>query len=157
MGLWYWVNSEGKYCGPYVKLYTGWWCVDPNVWEAAMEAAGGLVTCWWDCEVSIHKCPCCVAADATAAFCTVAFTHWEIAKGQVRQGIGSPGNITTLQSALALKLAQMGCKGAVQQLLRRGAQQVSVRLVCSGCTSAVAGIGAVEMTISAYCGWKCFR
>lgn len=46
-------------CGFYVWLYTGLgWCVDESVWNAAMNAAGEVVTCWWNCEVKTHKTVC---------------------------------------------------------------------------------------------------
>ena len=43
-------------CGPIVWVYTGSWCVEESVYNDAMEAAGRVVTCWWECEVNIHKC-----------------------------------------------------------------------------------------------------
>jgi RHS repeat-associated protein len=148
-------NSKGQICGYSIWLLTGSWCADPNVVIAAADRYDQFATCWWNCEVRIHKCACTYVAAGAAAACTVTFTHLEIAKGQVRQGLGSPGDVTTLQSALALWMAQNGYKGAVQNLLRTSAQQVSANVVSSGATSCVAGVGAVEAAISFYCSWQC--
>jgi len=155
-GTWYWVNGAGEYCGPYVKLYTGWWCVKPNVWEAAMDAAGGVVNCWWDCEVTIHKSVCAYAADAAGAATTLTFTHLEYATG-VSKPLAGASQLTTLQSRLALLLAQNGYKGAAQQLLRSSAQAVSRAPIGTGITSGIAGVSIVEAGFSIYCGYKCSR
>ncbi len=127
-------------CGFYVWLYTGLgWCVPENVYNAAMQAAGGVVTCWWDCEVAIHTTvvgPCC---DLAGAATTTTFTHLEIGKFVGRRGIGTPGSVTTLQSQLAYALSRLGYKGIGQQICRRGAQAVSkahrirCRFRCRGC------------------------
>ena len=31
-------------------------CVPQDVYDAALDAAGGVVNCWWECEVKTHKC-----------------------------------------------------------------------------------------------------
>ena len=36
-------------------LYTGDANAPDAVYQPALEAAGRVVTCWWDCEVQIHK------------------------------------------------------------------------------------------------------
>ncbi|MDR0521506.1 MAG: hypothetical protein LBH00_06600, partial [Planctomycetaceae bacterium] len=47
-----------KKCGPRVWLYTGSWCVDDNVWDAAMDAVGRFVNCWGQCEITLtHVLP----------------------------------------------------------------------------------------------------
>ena len=49
-------------CGFYAWLYAGSgvipnlaFCVPEDVYQAALDAAAGVVQCWWDCEVTIHK------------------------------------------------------------------------------------------------------
>ena len=150
-------DGKGHVCGYSIWLLTGSWCADPDVVIAATDAHDKYTTCWWDCEITVHKCVTTYACEAAAAACTTAFTHLEIAKGQVRQGIGSPGNVTTMQSALALWLAQQGYKGIGQQLLRQGAQQVSGSVVSSGIKSGVAGAAIVETTVAWACAWKCSK
>lgn len=50
------VPLKNPVCGPRVWVYTGSWCVEENVWQDAIGAAGQVVSCWWDCEVTTHKC-----------------------------------------------------------------------------------------------------
>jgi RHS repeat-associated protein len=67
-GMWYWTNRRGEYCGPYVRLYTGSWCVQPNVWNAAMNAAGQFVNCWWRCQIDTHSTVCGAVLIGTEVF-----------------------------------------------------------------------------------------
>jgi RHS repeat-associated protein len=50
------VQLKNPVCGPRVLLYTGSYCVEESVWQDATEAGGRVVSCWWDCEVTTHKC-----------------------------------------------------------------------------------------------------
>jgi RHS repeat-associated protein len=67
-------------CGPRVWLYTGSWCVPDNVYDAAIQAAGGVVTCWWVCEKKVHLSGAAVIADAAGAGGALGFTHLPIPK-----------------------------------------------------------------------------
>ncbi len=154
--------GKPQVCGFYAWLYAGSgvipnlaFCVDKDVYDAAINAGGRVVNCWLDCEGTIHKSALAYGADACGAAATISFTHVEFAKGAVRQGIGTPGDVTTAQSALALWLAQQGYKGSVQQLLRSSAQAVSKAPLSAGVKSGVAGVAIVEAGFSIYCGWKC--
>lgn len=143
-----------KVCGFYVWLYTGSWCVDDIHYQAAVNAAGNVVACWWDCEVSIHKCAGAYLADAAGAGTVLSFTHLEYTTG-VSKPLAGASQLTTLQSRLALELSKRGYQGIAQQLLRRGAQQVSAQTIRSGIKSGAAGVAIVEAAFSIYCGWKC--
>lgn len=59
-----------KVCGLYAWLYAGSgiipdlsYCVDKDVYDNAIEAAGEFVQCWWQCEVRTHKCGAGIALD----------------------------------------------------------------------------------------------
>jgi|GEM_PF-2245692 len=143
-------------CGFYVWVYTGLgWCVEENVYQAALDAAAGVVTCWWDCQVTIHKSVCGVLPAAGGAT-TLSFTHLEVAKTAAELAGGLPGQaqVTTLQSRLSYYLLQRGYTGPAN-LLRSTAAQVSRAPVSTGVGSAVAGVAIVEAGFSIYCGYKC--
>ena len=105
--------------------------------------------------VKTNKCVLTQICNVASCVCTVGFTHWEVGKGLVRRGFGQPGDITTLQSKLALKLKQKPYCGTIQRMLRRGSHEASAKMVLSGCKSCVAGVAAVEAVVSIYCGYKC--
>jgi len=111
--------------------------------------------CWWDCMVKTNKCALTQLCAVASCVCTTGFTHWEVAKGSVRRGVGTPGDLTTLQSKLALKLRQSGYCGTIRGMARAGAHEASANMISSGCKSCVAGVLAVEAVVSIYCGFKC--
>jgi RHS repeat-associated protein len=148
-------NGKGQLCGYSIWLLTGSWCEGPDEVLAATDAHEKYTTCWWDCEVSVHQKVTTYVCEAAVASSVVAFTHLEINKGAVRQGVGTPGSVTTLQSALALWLAQQGYKGVGYELLKQGRLQASGRVVSSAVESAVAGIAIVETVVAWACAWKC--
>ena len=113
------------------------------------------VTCWWDCMVETNKCVTTQICNIAACTCTVAFTHLEVGKGPVRRGLGTPRDVTTLQSKLALWLRNRPYCGYIHNLARRGAQQVSANIGGSCAKSCVAGVAVVEAVVSINCGYQC--
>jgi hypothetical protein len=91
----------------------------------------------------------------TSCTTTTIFTHIEVGKGTVRRGVGTPGDVTTLQSKLSLWLREKKICGRLRGMVRAGAHEVSANLLKSGCKSCVAGIATVEAVVSIYCGIKC--
>jgi RHS repeat-associated protein len=43
-----------KVCGVHVWVYTGSYCVEDNVWNAAMEGAAMGLICGFECEITTH-------------------------------------------------------------------------------------------------------
>lgn len=149
------LDPSGLYrvCGPRVWLYTSYWCTDHTIWEAAVEAAGGAILCWWDCEVSVHCNAAAYAADAAGAAATFTFTHGQFSKPPdlIRPGAS---DLTTLQSRLSYELRSRGYNN-LSKPLRLGARAVKARPVAAGAGSLIAGAAMAEAGISVYCGWKC--
>ena len=143
-------------CGIDVWVYTGSWCVPNNVWDAAINAAAGVVTCWWNCEVQTHKSILGCACDLAGPAVTVTFTHLQIAKPDDIKTLANATGITTLQSLLALRLKEGGYDCA-SGLLRRGAQAVSKAPWKEGLKSGIAGVAIVELGISIFCAIKCSK
>lgn len=142
-----------KVCGFYVGFYTGLgWCVEENVYQDALNAAAGVVTCWWDCEVNIHKCAAGITADVAGAVATLSFTHLPVPKPAGYPRLPGSGDITTLQRLLSVKLREFGYG---TNLLTKGAAQVKQAPISSGIKSGIAGVAIVEAGFSIYCGYKC--
>ena len=147
-------ERNGMICGYSVWLLTGSCCALPNVVEAATNAWSKTVNCWWDCVVTIHKCPGAYVSGAAATATTLTFTHLEYATG-ISKPLAGASNLTTLQSRLAHLLWQNGYRGVAHQLLRSSAQAVSRAPIGTGVASVFAGISIVEAGFSIYCGYKC--
>jgi len=140
-------------CGFYVWYYTQLgWCVEENVYQAALDAAAGVVNCWWDCEVTIHKCAAGIAADVAGAGTTIAFTHLPITKPPGFHRAPGSSDFTSLQRLLSVKLREAGLGS---NLLTRGAAEVKQIPISSGIKSGVAGVAIIEAGFSIYCGYKC--
>ncbi len=148
-------EKNGKVCGYSIWLLTGSCCAPPDQVIAATDRHDEFVNCWWDCEVTIHKCAIGCPLDAAGGGAGVGFTHYEYVTG-VAKPLANASDVTTLQSRLALLLREHGCKGGLQKALRVGAQEASKRPIRSGIKSGIAGVAIVEAGFSAYCSWKCY-
>lgn len=165
-------------------LYTG----DPNapdtVYGAALDAAGRVVTCWWDCEVQIHESLAgelgLTAGAATGGGTLWTFTNLPVPKPAdiARRTIGdSP--VTTLQRILGQRLRDAmdridslpkAQRTRIRMLRRKAFDRIAARLMDAGkraklqprlsgaksvAKGSVAGIAIVEAGFSIYCGLKC--
>ena len=135
-------------CGPRVWLYTGWWCVEQNVWDAAMEAAGEVVNCWWKCEVETHKCVGGKLLTATEVISGVASLP----------GVSIPKLPNEIVNPFDVN------KGLLRDLARRFGWRQAELMIRSLSRNRALMIGAkgtfvttmiVEMGISMKCGYSC--
>lgn len=141
-------------CGFYVWFYTGLgWCVEESVYDAALDAAAGVVNCWWDCEVKIHCSVAGAAGIGAGGGLPLTFTHLPVAKPRDLRVIGT-GDITTLQRILAERLRERGYEGIATRLHGRAA---AVNQMPLGQAARIggAGVAIVEAAFSIYCGLKC--
>ena len=155
-GKWYYVNGAGQYCGPYVKLYTGSRCVAPNVWDAAMGAAGGAVTrtwkCYITCMVDLHTCPECLIGGGTAGQINITLSHLPVPKPSDLRATG--GIWTTMNRILQVRLHDMGCTRTAARLgnLQARVNQAPVRTAAG---RIVGGILITESLFSITCSTVC--
>jgi len=141
-------------CGFYVWYYTQLgWCVEENVYQAALDAAAGVFNCWWDCEVNIHSCAAGIATEVAGAATTLTFTHLPVTKPADLRVLGS-GPVTTLQRILAERLRERGYDWIVGKLHGRAALVNQAPLIQAGRIGG-AGVAIVEAGFSIYCGYKC--
>jgi len=142
-------------CGPRVWLYTGSWCVPDNVWNAAIDASGEVVTCWWECEKRIHSSVAAPIADTAGAAGMIGFTHMPIPKPPSLFLPGMNPNTTAQSlSSLGAKVCRIPAYG---DLARAGAREAKYFPIRSGIKSGAAGVAIIEAGISIHCGWKCSK
>ena len=147
-----------KVCGFYVWLYTGLgWCVEENVYNAAMNAAGQSVIqsikCWWNCEVDIHQSLAAQLGLGGAGGGHLIFTHLEVPKPPDLRWPGT-GDITTLQRILAQRMRERGYE-RIAERLHRAATRVSNRPVATGVGSVARRVVIAECLFSIACSIKC--
>lgn len=147
-----------KVCGFYVWLYTGLgWCVEENVYNAAMNAAGPSVVesikCWWNCEVDIHKSLAGELGLVGAGGGHLIFTHLEVPKPPDLRLPGT-GDISTLQRILAQRMREHGHE-RIAKRLHRAATRVSNRPAATGAGSFARGVVIAECLFSIACSIKC--
>ena len=136
-------------CGFYVWLYTGLgWCVEENVYNAAMEAAGEVVNCWWKCEIETHECIGGIILTATEFISgTMSLPGVKIPKlpGQVVD----PFDLNRgMLRALARKVGWRKAELLIRSLSRN-------RALMAGAKGSFVAAMLVEAGISAKCGYSC--
>jgi RHS repeat-associated protein len=159
-----------KVCGFYAWLYTGrgivppldvWnYCVDENVYNAALEAAGQVVNCWWKCEIETHKCVAgeiltvveVVSGVISLATVRVGKSHANAGQyNPVQRGLQSfrlPATRVQLQTLIRQQLWDRGYRDAARAI--RGFGRGPVTKLAKG--SAVVA-AAIEAGISINCGF----
>jgi hypothetical protein len=135
-----------------VWLYTGSWCVDDNVWDAAMEAAGNVINCWWQCEVDIHQC----VGGQVVVVTEIISGSWSVITSRI------PKTAQEMEWALN---PNDKYKGALRDILRRvGYTEGNFsRHMTRGAGKIVMVAGKrifattmfFESGVSVYCGYKC--
>ena len=141
-----------KVCGPNVWIWTGYWCVDEDVWDQAMDEAAMAIldqtVCWWSCVVKGNKC--CSTAIGSAL--SITYTHLPFPKtrGQVPKGSG----YATLMSQASYFLKKHGCK-AIGQKFRTAARTIKGAKLGSGVAVIAKGAIAGEAILSVYCSYTC--
>ncbi len=165
-------------------LYTGDANAPDEVYAAALDAAGRVVTCWWDCEVQIHESLAgqlgLTSGAAAGGGALWTFTNLEVPKPpDIRSRTPGPSPVTTLQRLAGQRLRdamkRIDNLPTAQQtkirMLRRktidriaarlmdGAKHANLRPNLNGAKSvargSIAGIAIVEAGFSIYCGLKC--
>ncbi|TWU32792.1 tRNA(Glu)-specific nuclease WapA precursor [Novipirellula aureliae] len=145
-------------CGPRVWLYTGSWCAEENVWNAATNAAGRVVSCWWKCEKTVHSRV--VEYVGGVATSTGAWTLIEraevIAKTeeQLRRSLGPKINLNPNTSPLS-RCATRNSKNCLGRVLRRHMRYTKNAQIRSACRTGVIGVAITEFAISTYCSFTC--
>lgn len=138
-------------CGPRVWLYTGSWCIDEIHWQAAIEAAGRVVTCWWECEVTTHKCVAGkILTTVEVVGGTVAGLAARVPKGPTE--LLSPNTLFT-GPAKSFRLANPDqLKSLLRPILSRGFARSGL---AAGARGAVVVTALIEAGISISCGYSC--
>jgi len=144
-------------CGFYVWLYSGvGWCVEENVYQAALETAAGVVNCWWNCEVTTHKC---VAGKI--------LTVTEAVTGSISVAASRvPKNPTKFLTGFGKITPRSGFFGStpytsISRLLGRviGAEELGKAFgrakVVALAKGAFVVTAVVEAGVSITCGWRC--
>jgi RHS repeat-associated protein len=146
-------------CGPRVWLYTGDWCVDDNVWDAAIEAAGKVVSCWWDCEITTHTN---VATYIEGALTST--SSWAIVERapilqktieELSHKLGPVRKNTSILSRIAYNLKKYSRTQRIGQIIRNHMRYTRNAPIRSICRTGVIGFVITETIISFYCSWKC--
>lgn len=142
-------------CGFYIWFYTGLgWCVEENVYQAALDAATGVVNCWWDCEVTTHKCvggkilTTVEVVSGIAAAPGVRITKWP-------DPIPDPNSpYSSLARWLAARFGQRAT-GSGATAIGQGAKAIGRSPITTIGKAGVVVTLAIEAGISAVCGYKC--
>jgi len=155
-----------RVCGPYVWLYTGDWCTDSTVYDAALDAAADSIVrnfkCWLSCVISANKCGATyvlgVVTSSAIFFRDTGHrlkTADEFARGLGPHRFRSP--FTTTQSRKAYELYLKEGNSSAQKALREAARKYKMdfNLKKSIGKSVFKGIVAVESVISISCSVKC--
>ena len=79
---------------------------------AAADRYDKFVTCWWDCEVTIHKSVCGGVADAAGAATVITFTHLEIAKAGFGKVLGRLATLLPCKASLRSGWPRTGTKAS---------------------------------------------
>lgn len=139
-----------KVCGWRVRVYTGSWCVEENVWQAALDAAAGVVNCWWQCEVRAHQC-------AAGKVLTVTETLSGVVTGLGAKVPKVPGEL----------LANQGKNGLAQSFRLANQEQLKALLrpyvgrefarstLVAGAKGTFVVTALVEAGVSISCGFSC--
>ncbi len=143
-----------------VWLYTGSYCVDDDVWNAALEAAGAVLQCWWDCEITTHTTTTTYIEGVIAST-----TSWSIFErlpflrkpsDLLKKSPGNPRPDTSMLSRLAtmLKGPKSNSKG-IGQVLRNHMRYTKRAPIRAACRTGVIGLVVTETVISLTCTWNC--
>jgi RHS repeat-associated protein len=147
------IDSNGtEKCGPRVWVYTGDWCVEDNVWDAAMDAAGKVVSCWWECEVEIHKC---VAGQMLTVTETVSGV-WSAATARIPKlphEIYNPAD--TNKGLLRDIINRLGGRGTKLERIARASTRGGWGRAAGVAKGTFVVTLIIEAGISAYCGYSC--
>jgi RHS repeat-associated protein len=146
-----------KVCGFYVWLYTGLgWCVDEEVYRAALVAAGRSVretwSCYSSCMVDMHTCPECLIKGAAAGQINITLSHLPVIKPR---DLRVSGEIwTTMNRILQVRLHDLGCKNMAARLgnLQARVNNAPVRTAPG---RIVGGIIITEAAFSIVCSTVC--
>ena len=141
-----------KKCGPRVWLYTGSWCAENNVWEAAIEAAGNALLCWWKCEAEIHEC---VAGKLLLVTETISGS-WSVITSRIPkrpEEIFNPKDI--YKGAVRNIINKLGFKGSQAERIARAMVRGPWKPVAIVAKGVFATTMVVEAGFSISCGYKC--
>jgi hypothetical protein len=142
-------------CGFYVWFYTQLgWCVEENVYQAALNAAAAVVNCWWDCEVTTHKCvggkilTTVEVISGIAAAPGVRITKWPdpIANRNDR--------LTSLARWMAARFGHRATGSGATQMGQR-ARAIGRSPVTTAGKAGVVVTMVIEAGVSAVCGYNC--
>ncbi len=142
-------------CGFYVWLYTGLgWCIEENVYQAALDAAAEVVTCWWDCEVTTHRCvggrilTAVEVISGIAATPGARITKWP-------DPIPNPNDPYTSLSRWLSRRLGLRAKGASRSRLGSAARAVGRSSVPGVAKAGLVITLTIEAGVSAVCGYNC--
>jgi hypothetical protein len=148
------VKLKNPVCGPRVWLYTGSYCVEQDVWQDATEAGGRVVTCWWECEVTTHKCV------AGKILTTVEVVSGIVGSPSVRIGkwpdpVRVPGqDVTSLSRWLAARFGQRAT-GPGATAIGQAAKTAGRSSIAIGAKLLFVFTLYIEAGVSAVCGYQC--
>ncbi len=142
-------------CGFYVWYYTQpGWCVEENVYQDALDAAAGVVNCWWDCEVTTHKCvggkilTTVEVISGIAAAPGARITKWP-------DPIPNPNSpYSSLARWLAARFGHRAT-GSGATAIGRGAKAIGRSPVTTVGKAGVVVTVVIEAGVSAVCGYNC--
>ncbi len=140
-------------CGFYVWVYTGLgWCVEENVYQAALDAAAEVVTCWWDCEVTTHEC-------IAGRVLTVTETVTGVVAGLGARVPKVPGELLANQGSQGVARSfRLASRQQLKALLRPYLGRAFARSgLVAGAKGAFVVTALVEAGISIRCGYHCSR
>lgn len=144
-----------KVCGFYVWFYTGLgWCVEENVYNAALDAAAEVVTCWWDCEVTTHKCvggkilTTVEVVSGIVAAPGARITKWP-------DPIPNPKDPYTSLSRWLSRRLGLRAKGTSGSKLGSAARTVGRSRITTVAKGVFVITLVIEAGVSAVCGYKC--
>jgi RHS repeat-associated protein len=140
-------------CGPRVLLYTGRWCVDESIWDAAIDAAGEVVICWWQCEIKTHDCVLGKILTTTE----VVSGTWSVVtsrKNKLPHEITNPKDpMKGVLRAIIRKIP--GGRGSKSEKIARALLRGKWRVVSIGAKGSFTTAVIAEAVISISCGFDC--
>lgn len=149
-------------CGFYVWLYTGSGCVTEDVYNAALDAAAGVVNCWFQCEGDVHSTVCGKILTATevvsGSFSLLAARVPKQWAGMTAEQISASDPYTSLARAIGKRLGGGGIQGASGT---RGTLEKAGRWIgrAKNLTTVAKGglvtLAFVEAGIAWTCSFKC--